>query len=220
MSFRLADCFPSLISRDVTSTLDYGCGGSPYRSLFRHCKYHRRRLSGRTQSDFEYSADALLPSELRDYDFILSIQVLEHVEDPTNYLQDCYRVLKPGAHFLLTTHGLFEDHACRYDYWRWIAFGLRRLVEDNVKEIKKVTTGPPGGTFCLSEREFGRLRFRASGFYGHCLSVGIRTVKRRGTRRLHEATDKSFPHCRVVDASESGHDVYVVIALLAAQLSD
>jgi len=39
-------------------------------------------------------------------------------------------------------------------------------------------------------------------------------------RRLHEATNKSFPHCRVVDANESGHDVYVVIAPLAAQHSD
>jgi hypothetical protein len=32
--------------------------------------------------------------------------------------------------------------------------------------------------------------------------------------------DDCFPHCRVVDANESGHDVYVVIAPLAAQHSD
>jgi hypothetical protein len=44
----------------------------------------------------------------------------------------------------------------------------------------------------------------------------LEPVQRLSTHRLHEATDKSFPHCRVVDANESGHDVYVVIALLAA----
>ena len=178
----------SLIPPDVTRSLDHGCGGSPYRSLFGNYTYHRVDLTGEPNLYFEYSTDALLPRELREYDFILSTQVLEHVENPTNYLQECYRVLKPGAHLLLTTPSLFEDRACLYDYWRWTAFGLRRLVGDNgleVKEVKKVTTQ--------------RLCTR---------------------RRLHETTTKSFPHCRVVDANESGHDVYVVIAPLAVQHSD
>ena len=45
-----------------------------------------------------------------------------------------------------------------------------------------------------------------------------------GLRRLVEdnglevdATDKRLPHCRTVDVSERGHDVYVVIALLTAK---
>lgn len=48
----------------------------------------------------------------------------------------------------------------------------------------------------------------------------LETVQRLGTGRLHEVTEKSLPHCRVVDVSESGHDVYVVIAMLTAEHSD
>jgi hypothetical protein len=45
------------------------------------------------------------------------------------------------------------------------------------------------------------------------------TVQRLGTGRLHEATEKRLPHCRVVDVSE-GRDIYVVIAMLTAEHSD
>jgi SAM-dependent methyltransferase len=209
----------SLIPTGISRVLDYGCGGSPYRPLFGNCTYHRADLAGGSDLDFEYGTEARLPREVGEYDCVLSTQVLEHVESPATYLQECYRVLKPGGHLLLTTHGLFEDHACPHDYWRWTAFGLRRLVEDTglkVENVNKVTTGPRGMLF-LCEREFGRLRFRASGIYGHCLSLGIRAVQRLGARRLHEASDKRFPHYRVVDANKSGHDLYVIIAVLAAR---
>jgi hypothetical protein len=62
--------------------LDYGCGGSPYRSLFGECTYHRADLAGGSNLDFEYAADSRLPPEAADYHCTLSTQVLEHVEDP------------------------------------------------------------------------------------------------------------------------------------------
>jgi hypothetical protein len=120
---------------------------------------------------------------------------------------------------MLTTHGLFEDHACPYDYWRWTASGLRRLVEQagfKVDATKKVTTGPRAAVF-LAERELWRLRFGNAGVYGKLLSAGVRAAGWIGGRRRHEASDKSFPHCRVVDFAESGHDMYIVVALLASR---
>jgi hypothetical protein len=118
---------------------------------------------------------------------------------------------------LLTTHGLFEDHACPFDYWRWTAFGLKRLIEDAGLEVqiaKKLTTGPRCVVF-LAERELWRLRFGAAGLYGKLLSLGSRAVRRLGERRRHEASDISFPSCRVVDMDEPGHNMYVAIAMLA-----
>src|SRR5438309_6241751 len=119
----------TLMPRDITRVLDYGCGGSPYRRLFGTCTYHRADLAGDLDVDFEYGPDSRLPAELADYDGVLSSQVLEHVLSPASYLAEAYRVLKPGGHLLLSTHGLFEDHACPYDYWRWTAYGLHELVE-------------------------------------------------------------------------------------------
>jgi SAM-dependent methyltransferase len=206
-----------LVPSNSSRVLDYGCGGSPYRSLFGVCTYHRADLLGGRDLDFEYSDDALLPRDAGNYDCVLSTQVLEHVAMPSTYLQECYRVLRPGGALLLTTHGVFEDHACPHDYWRWTAFGLSRLVEQcgmKVHAVKKLTTGPRGVLF-LSERELHRLRFDGAGLYGLCLSNGIRAVQRLGARRRHEISDRSFPSHRVVDAEQVGHDIYIAIALLA-----
>jgi SAM-dependent methyltransferase len=206
-----------LIPKDLAKVLDYGSGGSPYRPLFGSCTYHRADLSGGNNLDFEYGPDAKLPRGLSGYDCVLSTQVLEHVEDPRTYLDECYRVLRPGGCLMLTTHGLYEDHACPYDYWRWTIYGLNRLVENSglkVEAAKKLTTGPRSAVF-LAEGELYRLRFGAAGVYGKLLSLGIRTVTRLGNRRLHEACDISFAKNRVVDIEDAGHNIYVAIALLA-----
>jgi SAM-dependent methyltransferase len=204
---------------NASKILDYGCGGSPYRSLFGDNVYHRADLQGGRNLDFEYGPDARLPVELSDYDCVISTQVLEHVENPHGYLKECYRVLRPGGYLLLTTHGLFEDHACPSDYWRWTAYGLKRLINDaglEVEVAKKLTTGPRCIVF-LAERDLWRLRFEAAGFYGKLLSLGTRAVQRLGGHRRHEASDISFPNHRVVDIEEPGHNMYVAIAMLASR---
>jgi SAM-dependent methyltransferase len=209
----------ALIPGQHSMVLDYGCGGSPYRPLFGNCTYHRADLSGGNDLDFEYDADSKLPLELSGYDCILSTQVLEHVQNPEAYLGECYRLLRPGGHLVLTTHGLFEDHACPYDYWRWTIYGLKRLVEDSglsVEAAKKLTTGPRCAVF-LVESQLHSLRFGAAGVYGKLLSAGVKGVRWLGSRRRHEACDICFARNRVVDIEEPGHDMYVAIALLASR---
>jgi SAM-dependent methyltransferase len=209
----------SLVPSRTSRVLDYGCGGSPYRALFGECLYHRADFPGGANLDFEYTANSRLPPEAADYDCVLSTQVLEHVENPTTYLQECCRVLRPGGNLLLTTHGIFEDHAVPHDYWRWTAIGLQRIIDEaglRVTAAKKLTTGPRGA-LSLSEREFHRLQFNSAGAYSVLLSFGVRAIQRLGARRLHEASDRSFPHHRVVDASESGHDIYIGVAVLATR---
>jgi SAM-dependent methyltransferase len=206
-----------LIPPNTARVLDFGCGGSPYRPLFEPCTYHRADLPGVDALDFEYGADSRLPAELSDYDCVLSSQVLEHVCSPLSYLSECYRVLRPGGHLILSTHGLYEDHGCPDDYWRWTVFGLRRLVEEagfTIDTIRKLTTGPRAAVF-FAERELYRLNFKRGGLYSHMLWYGMRIVRRTGARRRHEACDANFPHHRVVGTDENGHDMYIAIALTA-----
>ncbi|MBV8832105.1 MAG: class I SAM-dependent methyltransferase [Hyphomicrobiales bacterium] len=210
----------------ISKVLDYGCGGSPYRQLFEECVYHRADLRGGTNLDFEFGPDAHLPPELSNYDCVLSTQVLEHVENPKGYLDECYRVLRPGGYLILTTHGLFKDHACPYDYWRWTALGLKRAVESanlRVEAVKKLTTGLRGATF-LAERELYtdegerlKIDFRAAGLYGMTLSFFLRLLRRLGSARRHKASDALFTNCRVVDIGDAGHNSYVAIAVLATR---
>jgi SAM-dependent methyltransferase len=213
-----------LIPQNVDRVLDFGCGGSPYRTLFGPCTYHRADLTGSAAGlDLEYGADAALSAPSADYDCVLSSQVLEHVESPQTYLAECHRVLKPGGCLILSTHGLFEDHACPYDYWRWTVYGLQRLVAEAgfaVERVKKLTTGPRAAVF-FAERERQRLEFdrirpySRRGVYSRALKYGLRLFWLAGPWRVHNACDANLPEYRAVDADQPGHDTYVAIALVA-----
>ena len=206
-----------LVPGKATRVLDYGCGGSPYRPLFNSTVYHRADLAGGADLDMQYGADALLPTTSSYYECILSSQVLEHVESPQAYLAECHRVLHSGGNLLLSTHGIFQDHDCPADYWRWTASGLRKLVESagfRVRRVKKVTTGPRAAIYLL-EREQWRLKFSGAGPYGQVLSQVARLIWRTNSARRHQVCDASFPSHRVADSNEAGHDTYICLALEA-----
>ena len=117
----------------------------------------------------------------------------------------------------MSTHGLFEDHARPNDFWRWTAFGLRKLVEEaglEVDRILKLTTGPRAAMF-IAERELSRLRFNGAGLYSLMLDYGARVVRKTEARRRHEACDASFSEYRMSDADQDGHNIYIAIGLVA-----
>ncbi|HXG29188.1 MAG TPA: class I SAM-dependent methyltransferase [Nevskiales bacterium] len=110
--------------------LDYGCGGQPYRSLLPDgCEYVGADIAGNERAQIVINADGTLPVAEASYDLVLSTQVLEHVDDPSVYLEECRRILRPGGRLLLTTHGLMFYHPYPQDLWRWTADGLRLAVQ-------------------------------------------------------------------------------------------
>ena len=199
--------------------LDYGCGGSPYRSLFTPGIYHRADLAGVSSLDFEFGEDSRVAAASSDYDCVLSSQVLEHVASPKAYLKECYRVLKPGGRLILSTHGLFEDHSCPGDYWRWTAIGLVKLIElvgFDVDAIRKLTTGPRAAVF-FAERALWGPEFRRAAFHHVAALIGLPVLQRISARRRHLACDVCFSQYRVVDANSAGHNSYIAIALTACR---
>jgi SAM-dependent methyltransferase len=208
---------------EASRVLDYGCGGSPYRSLFTGAVYHRADLAGGadgTDLDFPFMSDSRLPPEVGNYDFVLSSQVLEHVLDPALYLSECFRVLKPGGKLLVTTHGTFWDHACPHDYWRWTAYGLRKAVENagfGVLAAKKITTGSRGALYILEQKL--DLRILGQGLYGRVLTHFVRLVCRLGSKSRHQLADVSLKNYTVVEAQGLGetpdHGLYIGLAVLA-----
>ena len=137
---------------------DYGCGGSPYRALFKQCsEYIRADVTPSPGIDRLLGADTLT-HELPDcYDVVLSTQVLEHVANPAAYVSECHRILKSGGQLLITTHGLYEEHGCPNDYFRWTPDGLEKLVTSaglKVLESYKLTAELRGIiqlTFCFAQ---------------------------------------------------------------------
>lgn len=124
--------------------LDFGAGGSPYRSLFPCAQYQTADLAG-SGADFVIQEDSSTNAPDQVFDLVLSTQVLEHCRRPERYLAEASRVLKPSGRLVLSTHGLFEDHACPYDFFRWTADGLRSVLEEGgfqVRSVARVTAGP------------------------------------------------------------------------------
>ena len=71
------------------------------------------------------------------FDFVLSDQVLEHVEKPWVAAEEIYRVLKPSGIAVITTCLINEIHGVPNDYFRFTPDGLKVLF-NNFSKIHQV----------------------------------------------------------------------------------
>ena len=140
----LLDFITLVASKAEGEVFDYGCGCAPYRRLFSHCKsYVGADIASSQMVDRILKDDGMTQEPSENYDTVLSTQVLEHIKEPELYLRECHRLLRPNGELILTTHGLFEEHGCPYDFQRWTCRGLEVLVEHSgfeVIESGKLTT--------------------------------------------------------------------------------
>lgn len=111
--------------------VDFGCGDMPYRSVIEPLvgKYLGvdLEMNPKAEHHIDFDSKTTLPDNYAD--IILSNQVLEHVDLPSGYLKEAYRILKPGGTIILTTHGYWFYHPTPNDYWRWTSAGLKKTVE-------------------------------------------------------------------------------------------
>ncbi len=122
---------PSLTGR----LLDIGCGTKPYKPLFDVDEYIGLDIDSdisrnRGVADYYYDGTTF-PFNVRYFDSALCNQVLEHVFNPDEFLQEINRVLKPGGKLLLTVPFVWDEHEQPYDYARYTSFGLKALLEKN-----------------------------------------------------------------------------------------
>jgi SAM-dependent methyltransferase len=111
--------------------LDIGCGDMPYYPVF-------AGVAGEyVGTDIEPGPNVryVCPVEQLDipdasFDVVLCTQVLEHSRDPAQALREITRVLRPGGHTFVTTHGIWPFHPYPVDLWRWTQQGLESLVAD------------------------------------------------------------------------------------------
>ncbi|XHR26770.1 MAG: class I SAM-dependent methyltransferase [Chthoniobacteraceae bacterium] len=144
----------SYATNEALRVLDFGCGCSPYRSLFPCADYRRTDYLNMEGMDYRIGEDERVPEEDSSFDIVLSTQVLEHVSKPKLYLEEAWRLLKPGGRLILTTHGVFAEHGCPFDFHRWTADGLCAEVEAadlTVNKISKLTVNGRAIAFLLDQ---------------------------------------------------------------------
>jgi SAM-dependent methyltransferase len=114
--------------------LDVGCGIKPYFELFKVDQYIGLEIDTpiarkRKVADVFYSGK-VFPFPDESFDSVLCNQVLEHVFNPTDFLNEIGRVLKPGGKLLLTVPFVWDEHEQPWDYARYSSFGLATLVKE------------------------------------------------------------------------------------------
>lgn len=113
--------------------LDFGCGDMPYRPLFQEAaagEYLGADLSEQSKTDIVIEKEGVIQGYDSYFDIVLSIQVLEHVLNPTLYLAECKRLLKKSGLLILSTHGIWPYHPHPHDCWRWTSEGLKKVICD------------------------------------------------------------------------------------------
>lgn len=157
--------------------LDYGCGRKPYRNLFNVSEYIGVDIeqSGHDHSLSEvdiYFDGKQLPFSDHHFDSLFCSEVLEHIFEPDEALNEMHRVLKPGATALFTVPFCWNEHEVPYDYARYSSFGVKHLIEKNgfkIIEMKKA------GSFARVNFQLWSLYFfelfRPWGRFGHVISL-------------------------------------------------
>lgn len=71
-----------------------------------------------------------LPFNENTFDFVISDQVIEHLQNPKKAIHESYRVLKRGGIAVHTTCFMNYIHPSPVDFWRFSPDALRYICED------------------------------------------------------------------------------------------
>lgn len=114
-------------------TLDVGCGTKPYEKFFRSDDYVGLEINttihkARSKADIYYDGGKF-PFNDKEFDSLVTNQVLEHVFTPQDFLIEINRVLKIKGKLLLSVPFVWDEHEQPCDFARYSSFGLIFLLE-------------------------------------------------------------------------------------------
>jgi len=112
--------------------LDVGAGNAPWRAfLGPQCRNSGLDIEAagafgmKAQHDVTYYAGGIFPFADASFDYALSIEVLEHVDDADLALREIARVLRAGGLLLMTMPFSARLHHLPHDFRRFTSEGLR-----------------------------------------------------------------------------------------------
>jgi SAM-dependent methyltransferase len=131
------DSFQSALAHIRGRVLDLGCGTSQYKKDILNVAAEYIGVDWKNsfhdQSNVDIFADLTkrLPFGDEHADTIISFQVLEHLQEPCHFMAECYRLLKPGGHLVITVPFMWHIHEAPFDFFRYTRHGLDYLLTQN-----------------------------------------------------------------------------------------
>lgn len=139
--FLMRDIKEALDKYAAKRLLDLGCGNKPYKEWYGPLTDYSIGCDA-VQSSENLVDNICLASELpyedESFDTVFSTQVLEHVFEQQQMINEAARVLKPGGHVILSVPFTWELHEEPYDFFRLTKHGLKALFEKSGLEIVQI----------------------------------------------------------------------------------
>lgn len=136
----LADTYNEWIPKYVRGNLlDLGCGKVPLYTLYKDyvsesfCVDWGNSMHGNEYLDLQTDISQKLPFEDNNFQTVICSDVLEHVYNPQDVLNEIIRVTKPGGYILISTPFNYWMHEIPYDYYRYTTYFYEKFAEKNEK---------------------------------------------------------------------------------------
>ena len=110
------------------AVLDVGCGDKPYALWLSSAEEHIGiDIVAGPKVDHLLFADKPWPFDDCRFDAIVCTQVLQYVGNPSLFIAEMIRVLRPGGTIVLSVPFNYNEHNVISDYWRYSGTGLTKL---------------------------------------------------------------------------------------------
>jgi len=162
--YNINDKFLDEYSKFIKGDLyDLGCGEAPYKEYF--LQFSDKYIGVDWTSTIHNSkADVVsdLNKKIRLDDdcatTLISLSVLEHLNEPQQFLNESYRILKKDGYFILQVPWQWHIHEAPYDYFRYTPYGLKYLF--NKAGFKDIKIVPQSGFFSARVLKFNYFTVR------------------------------------------------------------
>ncbi len=124
--------------------LDVGCGSAPYKNIFDVEEYIGIdiKTSGhdhKTSRVDKFYDGKEIPFSDNFFDHIFSSEVLEHVFNIDELLDEINRVLKDGGTFCFSCPFVWDEHEQPYDFARYTSFAIEHLLKTHGFQVIKLS---------------------------------------------------------------------------------
>jgi len=177
--------------------LDLGCGHIPFYEVYKDnisnnvCVDWAESIHQNPFLDHIVDLNQIFPFEDNLFDSVLCSDVLEHIAEPKQFINEVTRVLMPKGVLVLMVPFMYGVHEKPHDYHRYTEFALRKFCKEN--NLKIIELEPYGGypdvIFDLLNKGLVRGEFMAKSYLGF-----TRIIRKTGFyKRIQNKTKEFFP---------------------------